>query len=535
MLAEALLQAPPPVAAQHGPQLERPEAPSERNRDLAEVERVVGRAQVLGDEAERVAEVLLPPRPEHGAVHRDAQPLVRVHADRVGALPAGEVVAAAPAGSPPTPRRRRRRGATSRPQRSAPRSPARDRREVMPVVPIVARTRHASSSPSSSGRIRNASSVGTFRSSRPSSRAAFSPTECACSEQTRTRRSGRSERATIAAVSTPVEAVSSMWPRELLREARRAAAASRPSAPRAPGAPGEVRQRIPTWLSPAIEQLREDARLGPGRREVREEAWALPVREPRQRASLSRSSSTAENGSGSVGGRGRQAARIAPGSTCDSTGSSPTRSRYDATHSSASAPSSRKSLTSRASFDVAPGARVQHLLLREPRTPRLRDAELRVAEGADRVRIGRDRDPDACLAREPGVRVAHVEPVGLRVDLERRPRLDGVRDDTLDVDRSAVALQQPSTREVPDAVDVRVVHRAEDPLGRAAVERRVERRDHPVELGERVVVHVERAVGADVHLDPAEHAERRQPRVELSRSPSTGPRAARRAGSASGR
>ena len=37
----------------------------------------------------------------------------------------------------------------------------------------------------------------------------------------------------------------------------------------------------------------------------------------------------------------------------------------------------------------------------------------------------------------------------------------------------------------------------------------------PVELGERVVVDVERAVGADVHLDPAEHAKRLQPLVEL--------------------
>ena len=66
-----------------------------------------------------------------------------------------------------------------------------------------------------------------------------------------------------------------------------------------------------------------------------------------------------------------------------------------------------------------------------------------------------------------------------------------------------------------DAVDVRVVHHAEDPLGRAAVERGVERGDHPVELGEHVVVDVERAVGPDVRLDPAEHAKRLQARVDL--------------------
>ena len=81
-------------------------------------------------------------------------------------------------------------------------------------------------------------------------------------------------------------------------------------------------------------------------------------------------------------------------------------------------------------------------------------------------------------------------------------------DDPLDVDLGAGPLQDPAAGEMADAVDVRVVDRAEDPLGRAAVERRVERRDDPVELGERVVVHVERAVRADVHLDPAQHPER---------------------------
>ena len=58
------------------------------------------------------------------------------------------------------------------------------------------------------------------------------------------------------------------------------------------------------------------------------------------------------------------------------------RSRYDATHSSAAAPSSRNVLTDARLRDLAPGARVEDLLLRQPRPPRLRDAELRVAESA---------------------------------------------------------------------------------------------------------------------------------------------------------
>ena len=139
----------------------------------------------------------------------------------------------------------------------------------------------------------------------------------------------------------------------------------------------------------------------------------------------------------------------------------------------------------------------------EPGAPRLRDPELRVAQGADRVRVRRDRDPDARLARQARMRVAHVEAVGLGVDLERRAGLDRVRHHPLDVDRRAVTLQQPAARQVPDAVDVRVVHGADDPLRRAAVERGVQRCDDPVELRKNCVVDVERSVRADVHLDAA--------------------------------
>ena len=42
----------------------------------------------------------------------------------------------------------------------------------------------------------------------------------------------------------------------------------------------------------------------------------------------------------------------------------------------------------------------------------------------------------------------------------------------------------------------------------------MERGDHPVAAGERLVVDVERAVGADVDLDPAQDPERLQPLVQ---------------------
>ena len=151
MLAKSLLETDAAVAPEDGPQLQRPESAAEGDRDLAEVERVVGRAQELGDETERVAEVLLAPRPQDRAVHRHAEPLVRVHADGVGALPAGEVIAelrqiaADPAYAAST------WSHVPAAAHALARSPGRDRRTVIPVVPIVAMTTHASSAPIRSG------------------------------------------------------------------------------------------------------------------------------------------------------------------------------------------------------------------------------------------------------------------------------------------------------------------------------------------------------------------------------------------------
>ena len=153
----------------------------------------------------------------------------------------------------------------------------------MPVVPIVATTAHASSSVEQIG-----SHAGTRRRSAPSAArargacAAFSPdgVRVLGADERRDGRAG-SERATIAAASTPVEAVSSMWPRnssgsptscrsqstrqllELLERGRRA-------------------PEDPDLVEPGDEELREHAGLRARRREVGEEARALPVREPRQ-------------------------------------------------------------------------------------------------------------------------------------------------------------------------------------------------------------------------------------------------------------
>ena len=81
------------VPAQHDPELQRAEAAAERRAVVLQVERGVGRGEVLGDERERLVERLRAPRPERRAVHRREQPLVRVDDDRVGALAAVEAPA----------------------------------------------------------------------------------------------------------------------------------------------------------------------------------------------------------------------------------------------------------------------------------------------------------------------------------------------------------------------------------------------------------------------------------------------------------
>src|SRR5205085_6926995 len=83
--------------------------------------------------------------------------------------------------------------------------------------------------------------------------------------------------------------------------------------------------------------------------------------------------------------------------------------------------------------DLRPRARVQHLLLRQPRTPGLRHAHLDVLQRAQLVRVGVDSDLHAGLARKARVRVTEVEPVRLRVDLEEGSGLSGLLDDARDV------------------------------------------------------------------------------------------------------
>ena len=88
-------------------------------------------------------------------------------------------------------------------------------------------------------------------------------------------------RATTTAASTPVEAVSSMWPVNPSGRPTSCRNQSSVSSSSSCSA-GDVRQRIPTWLSPAMSSSASTPGSAAGRREVGEEARALPVGEPGQ-------------------------------------------------------------------------------------------------------------------------------------------------------------------------------------------------------------------------------------------------------------
>ena len=155
VLADHRLQAVAPVAAEHGPELSaRKRRPSGTLYSLRLTTSSLD-AQVLGDEAERVAQRLRPAGEEGGAVHRGEEPLVRVDADRVGPLPSGEVAAKLRAHG----RAARVRGVDVEPGARLGAAVGELRRRGRPtadeVVPIVATTAHAPSRSSRSGRSAN--------------------------------------------------------------------------------------------------------------------------------------------------------------------------------------------------------------------------------------------------------------------------------------------------------------------------------------------------------------------------------------------
>ena len=244
-------------------------------------------------------------------------PLVRIDDERVGALDPGRRRTELRA----DPGRARVGRVDVQPDLAARgrRSPATGSTEVVDVVPTVATTAQAPSRSRRSGRMRNASSTGTRRSSSPSICAALSIDECVCSEQTTTRRSGIASRAAASAVSVAIDAVSSMWPCQLA--GRPSSCASQPVdvllelRQRRAGAPED-----PDLVERGGQELGEDRRVRARVREVGEEPRMLPVRRRRQDQPVHVLEQRRERLRLLRRRRPEGCPRSQPGSTCASTG-----------------------------------------------------------------------------------------------------------------------------------------------------------------------------------------------------------------------
>ena len=140
-----------------------------------------------------------------------------------------------------------------------------------------------------------------------------------------------------------------------------------------------------------------------------------------------------------------------------------------------------------------------------------------VSNSRGRVRVARDDERDAAVARGPRHRVAEVEAVDLTVDLQRDARCGCRREDGVDVEAQRLASQEHAARRVPDDVDPRARDGRQQAIGhrgRFQPEAGMHGGDDEVELGEAVVRQVESAVAPDVALDARQQADAVEPRVE---------------------
>ena len=90
------------------------------------------------------------------------------------------------------------------------------------------------------------------------------------------------------------------------------------------------------------------------------------------------------------------------------------------------------SLQQLAKLGQRPG--IQHVVCREPGTPRLIDSEPHTLECIDGVRIGRDRQLDPGEFRGVSMKIVQIEAIRLRIDLEVAAGFTRGRDHEIHVD-----------------------------------------------------------------------------------------------------
>ena len=113
-----------------------------------------------------------------------------------------------------------------------------------------------------------------------------------------------------------------------------------------------------------------------------------------------------------------------------------------------------------------------------------------------RVRV--DDELHASIARQPGVNVVEIQAIDLAVDLKRDAGRGRGGEHPVDIEAVGLAFEDQPSGRVRQDIHPRAGHRAQQPVGhlrRVLVERRVNRGDDDIELGEAVVGEIHRAVG----------------------------------------
>ena len=126
------------------------------------------------------------------------------------------------------------------------------------------------------------------------------------------------------------------------------------------------------------------------------------------------------------------------------------------------------------------------------------------------VRVGRNGELRALGFRRARVDGVQVQPFGAGVDLQPHAAPHGLRHHAVEIERERIALQQQAAGGMAQNPQVRAFQRAQQPVGhlrRFHVHVAVHAADHQVELGQRVVGQVHRAVPQDVALDAGEDAD----------------------------
>ncbi len=126
------------------------------------------------------------------------------------------------------------------------------------------------------------------------------------------------------------------------------------------------------------------------------------------------------------------------------------------------------------------------------------------------MRVGREHEIDSCRQRLHGVRARQVETIRQTVDLEGDSLLERDREDSVEIESVLGPAVQDSPLRVAERSRGRMPQRFAHGLGQLASGAPlagVQADLDPIQLGEHVVGKVERPVGEDVALDPAQDAE----------------------------